>query len=88
MHISIKIAVTASLALLATLTVGGIVAERTRAREVRATLDQEGVKQQRFAEDILRRELRFRTEQYDALRPVDFRQLASNQPHNPERWRE
>lgn len=88
MHISIKIAVTASLALLVTLTVGGIVAERTRAREVRATLDQEGVKQQRFAEDILRRELRFRTEQYDALRPVDFRQLASNQPHNPERWRE
>ncbi|MBR5622837.1 MAG: HAMP domain-containing histidine kinase [Opitutales bacterium] len=88
MHISIKIAVTASLALLTTLTVGGIVAERARAREVQATLDQEGAKQQRFAEDILRREIRSRTEQYDALRPVDFWQLASNQPHNPDRWGE
>lgn len=88
MHISIKIAVTASLALLATLTIGGIVAERARTREVRATLERESVKQQRFAEEVLRQELRVRTEQYDALRPVDFRQFASNQPHNPDRWGE
>lgn len=86
MHISIKIAVAASSALLATLTIGGIVAERARTREVRATLEQESIKQQRFAEEVLRQELRTRTEQYDALRPVEFTQLAWNQPHNPDRW--